>query len=256
MTRAAKLRPVTTDTSRAELAAALSDVARVGPFFVLETPAPPERDAWVPFGHLHAEPGPLRDRIAQVRVALGSDDRVAASIAFQGLVARLVAAPLAAVVLHGVLPDPAGLSRRPDGEDPWAPGLPEMAGIPSPDPARDPDGAAALVAGALLDGLVSPLVETVRSLVPVSAHVLWGNVASSLSGAGRVLDPARPRSRPALLGLLGGLLAREPLAGTGRLLRLEPDRPDTEWGFRRRSCCLYYRIPGGGTCGDCVLTGQ
>ena len=90
----------------------------------------------------------------------------------------------------------------------------------------------------------------------MSAHVLWGNVASSLSGAGRVLDPARPRSRPALLGLLGGLLAREPLAGTGRLLRLEQDRPDTEWGFRRRSCCLYYRIPGGGTCGDCVLTGQ
>jgi hypothetical protein len=23
--------------------------------------------------------------------------------------------------------------------------------------------------------------------------------------------------------------------------------------FRRRSCCLYYRIPGGGRCGDCAL---
>ena len=38
-------------------------------------------------------------------------------------------------------------------------------------------------------------------------------------------------------------LAHPYLVGTG-----EPDLP-----FRRRSCCLFYRIPGGGTCGDCVL---
>ena len=238
----------------AQVRTALQDVAGIGPFFVLETPGPDGAGAWVPFRRLQAAPGPLGDRIAQVRVALGSDDRVAASIAFQGLVARLVAAPLAAVVLHGVLPDPAGLSRRPDGDDPWAPGMPDVTGTWVPDPAEDPDGASALVAGELLDGLVAPLVEAVRALVPVSGHVLWGNVASSLSGAGRVLDPARPASRPALLALLAGLLARAPLAGTGRLLRLEEDRQDTEWGFRRRSCCLYYRIPGGGTCGDCVLT--
>lgn len=249
----------------------LEDVARIGPFFVLQTPEPdtsntsnisngPDApggsdisDGWVPFGRLHADPGPLADRIAQVRSTLGSDDRVAASITFQGLVARLVAAPLAAVVLHGVLPDPRGMARRPDGDDPWAPGLPDARGTPSPDPADDPAGASALVADELLDGLVSPLVEAVRALVPVSGHVLWGNVASSLSGAGRVLDPARPCARPGLLGLLDGLVARAPLAGTGRLLRLEENRPDTEWGFRRRSCCLYYRIPGGGLCGDCVL---
>ena len=213
----------------------LDDVARIGPFFVLRTPGPDERDAWVPFRRLHDDPGPLGDRIARVRSALGSDDRVAASIAFQGLVARLVAAPLAAVVLHGVLPDPAGLSRRPDGDDPWEPGLPDVTGTPTPDPAHDPEGAAGLVARELLDGTVAPLLDAVRGLVPVSAHVLWGNVASSLSGAGRVLDPARPGARPALLGLLGGLLGRAPLAGTGRLLVLEEDRPDTEWGFRRRS---------------------
>ena len=23
--------------------------------------------------------------------------------------------------------------------------------------------------------------------------------------------------------------------------------------FRRRSCCLYYRLPGGALCGDCGL---
>ncbi|WP_250213408.1 (2Fe-2S)-binding protein [Acrocarpospora catenulata] len=35
------------------------------------------------------------------------------------------------------------------------------------------------------------------------------------------------------------------LRGTGRFAG-EPF-------FVRRSCCLYYRVPGGGTCGDCVL---
>ena len=29
---------------------------------------------------------------------------------------------------------------------------------------------------------------------------------------------------------------------------------DRLWTFRRRSCCLYYRVPGsGGLCDDCVL---
>lgn len=237
-----------------DLRAVLDDLARIGPFFAFDVPEPGDRGSWVPFARLHDRPGPLGDRIAQVRDALGSEDRVAASIAFQGLVARLVAAPLAAVVLHGVLPDPAGLARRPDGADPWAPGLIDPAGTPTPDPARDPAGAAAVLAADLLDGQVAPLVDAVRSLVPVSWQVLWGNVASSLSGAGRVLDPARPGARPALLGVLDALLAGPPLGGTGRLLRLEEDRPDTEWAFRRRSCCLYYRVPGGGTCADCVLT--
>ena len=27
----------------------------------------------------------------------------------------------------------------------------------------------------------------------------------------------------------------------------------TGTGFRRRSCCLYYRVPGGGVCGDCCF---
>ncbi|MGH3614812.1 MAG: (2Fe-2S)-binding protein [Pseudonocardia sp.] len=29
--------------------------------------------------------------------------------------------------------------------------------------------------------------------------------------------------------------------------------PDVAWTFRRRSCCLYYRVRDGGLCGDCVL---
>jgi hypothetical protein len=42
------------------------------------------------------------------------------------------------------------------------------------------------------------------------------------------------------------------LAGTGELRPPRP--PDRDWSFRRRSCCLYYRVPGGELCGDCVLS--
>ena len=44
-----------------------------------------------------------------------------------------------------------------------------------------------------------------------------------------------------------------PLAGLGEFVE-EPSHP-TGVGFARRTCCLFYRVPGGGTCGDCVLNG-
>ncbi|MBW0104878.1 (2Fe-2S)-binding protein [Pseudonocardia sp. KRD291] len=241
-------------TEPCDVTAAMDDVARVGPFF--ELPVVAAGNVAEPFARLHTDPGPLADRIARVRAGLGSDERVAASIAFQGLVARLVSAPLAAVVLHGVLPDLGGLCRVPGGEDPWAPCLAGPGGTSTPDPVEDPGGAAAVLGDELLDAQLVPLLEAVRGLVPVSGHVLRGNVASALAGSARVLDTARRASRPALLGVLGAVLDRPSLSGTGRLLRLEPGAADTEWGFRRRSCCLYYRVAGGGTCGDCVLTAR
>lgn len=36
--------------------------------------------------------------------------------------------------------------------------------------------------------------------------------------------------------------------------RLAPTGTLTGSAFRRRSCCLYYRVPGGGICGDCCFT--
>ncbi|MFD0350331.1 (2Fe-2S)-binding protein [Kitasatospora aburaviensis] len=42
------------------------------------------------------------------------------------------------------------------------------------------------------------------------------------------------------------MLERPPLAGTGTL---------HAGGFRRSSCCLYYRVgPAAGVCGDCCFT--
>jgi ferric iron reductase protein FhuF len=42
------------------------------------------------------------------------------------------------------------------------------------------------------------------------------------------------------------LLDTDCLAGSGGII-------SGDLGFRRRSCCLFYRLPGGGTCGDCPL---
>jgi ferric iron reductase protein FhuF len=62
--------------------------------------------------------------------------------------------------------------------------------------------------------------------------VLAGNAASALVGTARVLGWGWPLAERALArGWLAGALA----------------------GSRRTTCCLYYRVPGGGLCGDCVL---
>jgi hypothetical protein len=61
----------------------------------------------------------------------------------------------------------------------------------------------------------------------------------------------RPDSSSGALALAVGILGRPPLAGLGEVVA-EPGHP-TGVGFARRTCCLFYRVPGGGTCGDCVL---
>ncbi|MCW0214674.1 MAG: (2Fe-2S)-binding protein [Pseudonocardia sp.] len=230
---------------------ALSDAARVGPFFEIGTNPAEEADpTWRPFRALVEDPEPLRARIAHVRAVLGGpagpgavEQRVAASIALQGLAARLVSGPLAVAVLHGIVPAVTAdeLHWRVSATGPWPLWL------------AAPGEAAGNLADLLADELLGPLVDAVRAQVPVSARVLRGNVASSVAGAKRVLAAARPDAADAAARVAGEVLEHPLLAGTGELLPAGP--PDVGWSFRRRSCCLYYRVPGGGTCGDCVLTG-
>lgn len=254
---------------------ALADVAALGPWFavgVLPVPPTPDRVRWDAL-YRPPSPGadPLTDRIDAVAASLRCGRREAASIAVQGMAARLVSFPLAMVALHRVLPALGALHRHPGSDDPWAPALvtdlhgPDgaaPAAVWTPDPVTDPAGAADLLAGELAATHLEPLYAAVRARVSVSERVLRGNAVSSIAGAARVLEPVRRTARPALVGLLGELVGhpalRGPLPGgaTGRLLRLDPGDPDSEWSFRRRSCCLFLRVPGGGACGDCVLTGR
>lgn len=233
-----------------DVRAVLADVAGFGPFFTVATdPAEAVDPTWRPMSDLHTDPQPLRDRIAHVRRVLGSDERVAASIAFQGLAAMVVSAPFAAAVVHATVPrfTARGLHWRPSADGPWRLWCPGPTGTPVTDvePAVD-----ALAAG-LFDEHLRPLVAAVRAQVPIAERLLWGSVGSAVASAKRLVGVQRPAAADRAAALAEQLLETGPLAGSGELR--PPEAPDRAWSFRRRSCCLYYRVPGGGLCGDCVL---
>lgn len=237
-------------TVTVDVRAVLADVAGLGSFFTVGTdPAQAADPTWRPMRDLHTDPGPLRERIAHVGRVLGSDDRVAASIAFQGIAALVVSAPLASAVLHGMLPElTAGtLHWRVSASGPW----PLWSSSTASTAVVDPDAAADALADALFDEHLAPLIGAVRAQVPISERLMWGSVASSVAGGKRVIGDRHPGVADRAAAVARRLLDLGPLAGTGDLR--PPEGHDIGWTFRRRSCCLYYRVPGGGLCGDCVL---
>ncbi|GAB3972358.1 (2Fe-2S)-binding protein [Streptomyces sparsus] len=214
-------------------------------FFALRVGPPPA--GAVPLASVYrAETDTLRQRISTVNSRLAvREPRVGASIAFLGLAARLWSVALAPAALDAAQPDlsPERLHWSPasaPGDDLW---LPTPGALPRSD---DPPG---LLRGTVLDDHLVPLVAAVRTVTPVAEPLLWGNAASALSGAlAQLAAWCRAHEREAAgrraARITVDLLAHAPLRGSGTL---------TAAGFRRRTCCLYYRAPGGGLCGDCVF---
>ena len=236
---------------------ALADVDGLGGFFAIRTgPADSVDPSWRPLTALTGDvgaDGPLARRVGEVAVQLGdAPRRVAASLLSLSLTARLVSLVLAPVALQGVLPrlDHARLHWRPwsGGPVPLWVEAPEGEVVGAPD---DP-ATAARVADELARTHLAPLLEAVGRVASVPPRTLWGNAASSVGGAVRVLLMERPARAGAVLALGRGVVGTAPLDGLGGFVA-EPSHP-TGVGFLRRSCCLFYRVPGGGYCGDCVLT--
>ncbi|MFH0172760.1 (2Fe-2S)-binding protein [Streptomyces cacaoi] len=235
----------------------LAALRPLGPFFALRTPrgSPGEPAAALPtLARAYREtPGsappdphgdPLAFRVRKVTGALRApEDRIGASVAQQGLAARLWSVTLGCAVLYGSVPDLApGLLRwDPDAAAPDDLWLTEVRARP---------GDAATVAATVLDGHLEPLSAALRARHPVAPGLLRGNSGSALAGAAGRLDLwARTHGRPDVAAraraLTAELFTHPLLADTGTL---------TGTAFRRRSCCLYYRVPGGGVCGDCCFT--
>ena len=108
-------------------------------------------------------------------------------------------------------------------------------------------GAATAMPLALLAGPVRQVVLAVAAMA-VSPQVLWGNVASAANGAATMIAAARPDLAAAAAGAAATVLQSPALAGTYR------GSPGA--AFRRRNCCLIYRLSPPGParyCGDCVL---
>jgi hypothetical protein len=217
------------ERSPAEL---LAEIATIGGYFAMAAGRPSPSGASdaseaASLADLHKGGTPLEHCVAYVGRRLSTDDRrVAASIFFQGLAARLWS-PVAAAHVLG-----AGIGFAP-AHTWWHP----IDGCRTDAPS---DGTVDDVWPDLLD----PLATTIRSQVGLSAHILRGNAASALVGSLAVLSRVRPELARRCGELARAQLATGPLAGTGDF---------HDGGFVRRSCCLYYRVPGGGLCGDCIL---
>ncbi|MEO3827228.1 (2Fe-2S)-binding protein [Actinomadura sp. B10D3] len=212
-----------------EVAGVLWEVARIGPYFDVSTSL--VGSGWCVFpgdGVLLAE---LTDDYAQ-RLGTG-EQRVAASLVFQGLAARLWS-PVVAAAARGIVSDLGGLRWR------WAAGEAIELGLDEPRGWRvgSVGEAAELLERVVVDGQLRPLREVMLGFVSLADGLLWGNAASALAGSLNV-GPAGGR-----VALVRELLGRGPLAGTGEF---------GDCGFIRNNCCLYYRVPGGGMCGDCGL---
>ncbi|GIF74907.1 (2Fe-2S)-binding protein [Asanoa siamensis] len=235
---------------------ALAAAAAIGPYFAWE--AWSSRGDWRPFTAL-LTPAVAAERVTVARSTLvnafglaESDvpDRVVASVWFMGVTARLLSPPLGAALAGGALPlaTRANLWWRPVPSGP----LPMAYGTVAARAAGAPaEVAAELVAGPLAE-TVTPLLELFRDEFRLSPKVLWGNVASALAGAAGVLADTMPRHAARAGEVLDHALTLPPLAGTGLVARPDPAR--ARRFLVRANCCLYYRIPGGGTCADCVLT--
>ncbi|MGW6418489.1 IucA/IucC family C-terminal-domain containing protein [Streptomyces sp. NPDC055055] len=220
----------------------LVESGSVGGFFALRTTPPEGGGAHRPLARLYdGEDGPLAARVDRVAARLGTDERrVAASIAHLGLAARLWSTALGPAVLSGRFPALAPAELHWDGaltspDDLWWSGS-----------ATRPATVEDLVA-AVVDAHLVPLHAALRRDGGISPRLLWGNAGSALAGALRELARwaaahRRPEAAERAAALVSGLLAHPDLAGTVRGPRL-----------RRSSCCLYYRCPGGGLCGDCVF---
>ncbi len=217
------------------LVTALADAAVLGDFFTITCGRPDP--AWRPAREAYRHG--LRDLIGQTARRLGvSQNRVAASIAQLGYAARLWSPALACALRQSIVPDLQGLQIRAE--------LPVRLCLPQPR-GWHADGPGVL-AGLLYHNVVEEHLEPLAAGldVKIANGLLWGNAASAMAGALGVIVGASPGLGEPARALADLLLSAGRLRGNGHFTGPGLD-------FRRRSCCLYYRVPDGGMCGDCCL---
>jgi hypothetical protein len=210
----------------AEVLESLRRVRGINPFFALDVGRPD--DTWLPGTALLEGPA-LGTTIEAIATRYRADEpRVAASLFFLSYTARLLS-PLTAVDLP--------IDIRPENLW-WHHDSANGLSVRIDQPRFGPPAAAAL----------EPVVAAIQAFTPVARGLLWGNAMSNIAGALRMVVRA------------GVLTAEEAeLRGT-RLMSAPPFEQAGEFlpfpgevTFRRRSCCLYYRVAAGGKCGDCPL---
>ncbi|WP_082954986.1 MULTISPECIES: (2Fe-2S)-binding protein [unclassified Mycobacterium] len=216
-----------------DISAELAEIASYQGFFALTVGG--TAAGWHPVRRSYADG--FADLVeATARRYRTTDLRIGASLVHLGHATRLWSPVLACALAHGVVPDLGDLQRAGDGAQLR---LPAPAGFP----ARSPD----TLYRAVVREHMQPLAAGLR--VKLAPALLAGNLASALVGAARALLAARPDLDLQIAETTRALLSTGVLAGSGVVT-------GPRLAFRRRSCCLFYRLPGGTVCGDCVFETQ
>lgn len=264
-----------------------AQLAAFGPYFAVELHAAGEAPGspWRSLAEL-LTPEVMAGRVDAVRRSLAGgrsvdevELRVAASVTHLGLLARLLSPRVGAAALGVLLPSdladdrwqptlnsafPLSLAAPPALPASTSGGMLGAANHAVPAAMQDwppfgtsgtgrwrelPEHARMAWAQALLAGVATPLRDAIDAVVDVSPRVTAGNLASALDGITRAAG-AHGRVDPDVYACVTGLLRTHTLADTWTGA-VATDR------FRRRSCCLIYRVTGPATpattCGDCVL---
>lgn len=218
-----------------DISAQLAEISSYGGFFDLAVGGDPT--GWHPVTRSYADG--YADLIEATNARYqATEPRIGASLVHLGHAARLWSPVLACVLAHGVIPDLTDLQRADHGAQLR---LPEPAGKPA---TSSPQLLYRVLYRIVVQNHLDRFAAGLR--INVAPGLLNGNIASALVGTSRMLLAARPDLREPITQLTIALLNTGELAGTGTVT-------SADLAFRRNSCCLFYRLPGGGTCGDCAL---
>ena len=202
--------------------------------------------AWLPCLPIVSEPASFASLMTSTKAALGTDrDDVATSLFVQGYVFRIATVAVGSWLLLDtvIAADPAttaiSLGRGHAN-----------AVLLEPDSRMLPAGGIDDVHATLIDGHLAPLVATAHESTKVGAALLWGNVAASCAAAFGAFAGAPGARRGAIADRVVTFFARArpELRAGGEVVRVG-DR----FGWKRTSCCLWYRTEGGFLSADCSL---
>lgn len=206
-------------------------------------------DGWFRVSDLCAAPDRVEALVRSTGEARGAGDaQVAASLFVQSFAFRVASVAVAgwALGLPSASLDPEQVAFR------ITRNRPGDLGVWSTDVVRHD---ATTLAAALVDGLVSPLVATVRQRIQVGERLLFGNAASSIATVFRAVQSTGPKGDSAVRVKAMELFDAHPgLRDRGAWTAI--DTGDAfGWFWDRSNCCLWYRSTeaNGRYCDDCSL---
>lgn len=236
-----------------DISFAVAASKRIGVYFDLPLADGPQ---WLPLSEFTGEQQRVEEYVRRTRAMLAIsqqlpedviETRVAASSFHLNSVAKILSPVFGCAVLSDAVPDMSAENLA------WQPGETHNLEVG----ARAHIGEVGLsdremverIHAGVLEGAVAQLGDAIHAATGLSQKVMWGNVASAFNGAFLVLRGQRPDDEDRAFELMRAIVEHGRLEPAGRFL---PDEWD-EARFSRNNCCLFYRLPGRGLCGDCVL---